>query len=699
MAKVAVDVELFYSGVWHSITDTEDVYTRDPIQITRDAHPRAARSMCTASIENRDGKYSPRNPMSELYGLIGRNTPFRVIINGSIRFSGEIERFPQRWNVKGNDVWAPIAAYGILRRLGAPGVKVPERSALARAIVLAATPPLAWWPMDTPAAAGLDASDMFVADITGSSSPDLSWAVGKPAEHLEDGFSTSARDIYVHPLTAVTVASGVSVTSVTTARPTSDTSSFSLSHRIGPTFFVNVIPAWNTGVPTLIVTAAGVGTIATASAAVATRVWDQGAHHWKVTLTQNGANIDVSVSFDGAVVATGSVASTLLSASAKLLPGLISALRADVTWSHVAVWASGAAPDLSDPVSGYAGELAGVRIERLCDEEGIEVETRGADPEDTEPLGAQRVVAFVELLWDAAEGDGGLLYEPREFLGLAYRPHVSLYNQEPAVELDYAAGSQVAPPLEPVEDTEGVVNDVTVTRHFGGSARAVKETGTLNIQERTDDPDGVGRIPKDFPLSLAEDAQTVQQAAWKRHLGTWDELRYPVVQMDLTAMKVGALDVLIEDTEELDIGDLLVITNPPSTPLSPEDIEQHALGFVETIESHHRVIVVNGTPARPYTVGILDDTTFGRLDTAGSTTIEALDTTETGVDVTSPGAPWSTTDEPYDVMIGGERMTVTTCTGAGPAQTLTVTRSINGVVKTHASGAAVSLADPLRLAR
>jgi hypothetical protein len=37
-------------------------------------------------------------------------------------------------------------------------------------------------------------------------------------------------------------------------------------------------------------------------------------------------------------------------------------------------------------------------------------------------------------------------------------------------------------------------------------------------------------------------------------------------------------------------------------------------------------------------------------------------------------------------------------TGVSPAQTLTVTRSVNGVIKTHPTGAAVSLAYPSRVA-
>jgi hypothetical protein len=49
---------------------------------------------------------------------------------------------------------------------------------------------------------------------------------------------------------------------------------------------------------------------------------------------------------------------------------------------------------------------------------------------------------------------------------------------------------------------------------------------------------------------------------------------------------------------------------------------------------------------------------------------------------------------PFDILIGGERMTVTAITGTTLSQTMTVTRSINGVVKTHLTGAPVALFRP-----
>lgn len=71
-----------------------------------------------------------------------------------------------------------------------------------------------------------------------------------------------------------------------------------------------------------------------------------------------------------------------------------------------------------------------------------------------------------------------------------------------------------------------------------------------------------------------------------------------------------------------------------------------------------------------------------------------MTTTSTSRTMTVPEPGWTHADGDYDVVIGGEVMTVTDVTGTPPTQTFTLVRSRNGVVKTHAAGEAVELADP-----
>ncbi|WP_424918865.1 hypothetical protein [Streptomyces sp. wa1064] len=82
-----VRVEMLIGAVWTDIT--ADTYTRSPINITRGAADESSSlepSTCAMELNNRLGKYSPRNPMSPYYGIIGRNTPVRVSVPGPESF-------------------------------------------------------------------------------------------------------------------------------------------------------------------------------------------------------------------------------------------------------------------------------------------------------------------------------------------------------------------------------------------------------------------------------------------------------------------------------------------------------------------------------------------------------------------------------------------------------------------------------------
>jgi hypothetical protein len=66
-------------GIWQDISS--DVYLREVknlVRGVRDLGSTADPSSLTMTLDNRAGKYSPRNAMSPLFGLIGRNTPLRV---------------------------------------------------------------------------------------------------------------------------------------------------------------------------------------------------------------------------------------------------------------------------------------------------------------------------------------------------------------------------------------------------------------------------------------------------------------------------------------------------------------------------------------------------------------------------------------------------------------------------------------------
>jgi hypothetical protein len=79
--------ELRLDGVWTDITG--DVYERDPMETDhgrRDFGSRTDPGNLTFTLNNRDGKYSTRNPESPLWGLLGPNTGVRVSVPGDVAY-------------------------------------------------------------------------------------------------------------------------------------------------------------------------------------------------------------------------------------------------------------------------------------------------------------------------------------------------------------------------------------------------------------------------------------------------------------------------------------------------------------------------------------------------------------------------------------------------------------------------------------
>src|SRR5690606_14721495 len=300
---------------------------------------------------------------------------------------------------------------------------------------------------------------------------------------------------------------------------------------------------------------------------------------------------------------------------------------------------------LGPQLAGWDGERAGRRIERLCAEEGLAFRATGQLDESVR-LGVQRPGALIELLREAAEADGGVLYEPREVLGLGYRTRGSLSSQEAAVALDYTAG-HLSPPLELTDDDRYLRNGVTVTREGGGSARAAQETGPLSVQEP---PDGVGRYEAQVTLGVQYDLDLFDQASWRLHLGTVDEARYPAIAVNLARAAITSDAGLTAAIVGADLGDRITIGTPPAW-LPPEPIDQLIQGYVEVLGNYEWQVTWTCAPASPYNVAVFGTARYGPYSTVLA---EDLDATETGVDIDTPLGPlWDTTASGFDIVIGG----------------------------------------------
>lgn len=75
-----IKAELYYDGDWNNVT--RDVRQTSDVTVTRgytsESTQSAEPSSASVTFDSRDYKYAPRNPESDLFGKIGRNTPMRV---------------------------------------------------------------------------------------------------------------------------------------------------------------------------------------------------------------------------------------------------------------------------------------------------------------------------------------------------------------------------------------------------------------------------------------------------------------------------------------------------------------------------------------------------------------------------------------------------------------------------------------------
>ena len=344
--------------------------------------------------------------------------------------------------------------------------------------------------------------------------------------------------------------------------------------------------------------------------------------------------------------------------------------------------------DMVKSFDGYAGELAGDRFLRLLAEEGLNRSLIGLAA-DTEAMGPQRPDTLINLLREIRDTDGGLLNDSLNEIGVTYRTRQDLYSQTPALALTY--GVEVAPPFKPTIDDLETHNYITVQRRDGGQFVAVDTTTEMSVLPP---PSGVGVYKQDVEVNVDDESRMEQIGFWWLKIGTNPEARYSAVTVDL-----DATPAIEADASAVVPGDRITISGH-----DPDVIDLMVVGAVDLQKTQkRRTITYACTPYRQYDVGTYDDSTK-RYDSSSTTTGASYSSSATSIvfSTVNSGDGWSTTNEPYDVFINGERMTVTnmgSVSGSGPyTQTATVTRAVNGVAKSHASGSPIHVATPARYA-
>ncbi|MFB6517435.1 hypothetical protein [Streptomyces sp. NPDC056401] len=587
-----------------------------------------------------------------------------AVSNREYRGVAEIPSWPARWDTSGKDVYVPIEAAGILRRLG-QGSKALA-STLRRRIPTVGLP-RAYWPLEE----GTTATQAYspIAGVAPLTTVGFEWAVDSdlagsaPLPRITAAASMSGA-VPMHAATGQWMVACVYNLPTAPVVPVTllEFTTTGLARRI----VLDMDGAGNVGINGYSAT----GTTVFTAAAIAVD-FDGQWNRLEITATESGANTTFTLGWV-AVGGSGFTINSVVAATAGTVTGINTSFSpgaVDLRLGHLGVFSSATTTVYNGGDGGWNGETAAARIRRLSTEEGVPAISGFAPTR----MGPQLPSPLLTLLDECAAADVGVLYESMDRLGLRYRGRQQYYNQPVALTLDYDQNGHVSPPLEPVDDDQGVRNDRIVTRRGGSSARAVDETSRMSIQAP---PAGIGTYDDERTLNLRDDNQTDEVAWWLLHLGTWDGVRYPSVHINL-----AAAPSLIGDVLALDIGDRIQITNPPPW-LPPGPIDLIVEGWTETFgHPNSWDIVLNCTAAGPWTVAVTDDAGSGKADTDGSTLVAAATSSATTLVVhttqTADGmVPLWTEDPaeyPLDLLVGGE---VVTASAAAPLAADTFTRTV-----------------------
>lgn len=511
------------------------------------------------------------------------------------RFNGEISVWPPRWDVSGKDAWVPVEACGVLRRYGQGAAAL--QSPLRRRIPTFA--PLAYWPMEEGSQATQASSP--IADVAPLKLTQVNWASNDslissdslPVLASSGGVLPAMRGVVPPPAAATTGWLVTWLYRLDTANTTMRT--YMRIASSGGTVREWFIQSRNNQSRVLGLDATG-GTVVDQAIATGADLFGQwmnvsfrlsesgGTVTWTILWQDVGGDaVQVALTYSGTAGTVTSVTSPQDGFSSDIDGMAI---------GHIGVFSTPTTKAYQQAVTAWQGEASGRRMLRLAQEELVPFTVRGIITEQ-EDMGAQRLLPLLDLLGECADSDGGILMEHRARPALHYRGRATLYSQSPALILNYTADGEVAPPLEPAVDDAETVNDQTVTRIDGSSARVTLDTGALSTQAP---PLGVGRYDTSVSLSLDSDDQAEPIAYWRLHLGTWDAPRYPVVHVDL-----AAAPHLIGTVLGVDQGDLIRITNPPPW-LPPGDINLIVQGYTESFDQYSWDIDFTCTPADPWAV-------------------------------------------------------------------------------------------------
>jgi len=572
----------------------------------------------------------------------------------SIDYSGYITELPTRWDLSGRDSVVPMRAAGILRRLQQGST--PLKSAMVRqltGVFDTRVKPTSFWPLED------DASASVAANLVPG---------GAAMDAFDIGFANGASDLPAVLQVARLNSAASRLRGVVRKR----NGSLGWSAMI-----LAKLPA---GVATSTLMSIGsTGNLTINVLVNSTQLTYQ-------TFNNNGVLIDsypgtnwsidptkwFALQFEVDIVGGVDSVVTLIwhqigsttyysTAPGAITPSLVSPYATSLTISSSATLAGtlvssawvgdNTLPFVDNTFSlvsnAYIGENAGDRFSRLLREEGI---TGAAESGATALMGPQQVDAVLPLLRACAQADYGVVFESG--YGLALRPLARRYSRDVVLTANAAVSGQISDPPEPTYDDQNLRNYWVVSREGGAQGVTVYDETSIAAEGKYDDA---------VTLNVLDDSNLVNHAGWRVLLGTLSDMRWPLVSFDLARNAA----TLIQQWRAVaqTYGQRINITGTPSQ-VGGQTLDLIVEGRSTTITPYGWDVSANCSPGAPWNIPVLD-ATEARMDTAGCYLAGSLSTTGALVPViTTLGPAWSTSgaDLPYDIVIAGERMTVTAAT-------------------------------------
>lgn len=691
--------QLFYQGAWHTLPAL--VPGGQGVKFGRGVADDLDLKQSTAAwrILDDDDLYRPSNAASALYGVTGAWMPAAFATGGVVRWTGETTKMQPGQTDDlvvdaSNSVlrglrWVDVSGSGTLGRVGK--WRDPLSSPLTTQIATYAATLRGFWPLED----GSDATQLsnLLVDGRPGSYVNVRLAAADGPGGADKAPELSSSGTMTFPFAAMSNTAGFQIAFAAEILNMDATlrDIFTFRTTAGLTFrwqASTTVYGWK-------ITDSAENVLMNTTS---TFGGDGGPGQWvyhRLKVSRAGTTVTVEPSwYSEAAENFWGITDTYTGSMGSPTTGSVPAnvATAGAHYSHV-FGVTGVADDLesgafTDAFRGYSGEFAADRFDRMCTSRSLPFLVRGSYS-GTPRMGKQPIATVQDILRQIRATSGGLIFDRGDNLGVVLVTRGQL-NANAASPWELTWPDDIGPGLTEVTGYD-VFNLITASNQDGATFTRELETGRLGTQ---DPPTGSGRLDKKVDVNLADDAGLADVASWWLNFYTQDKPRFGQLVIDLDA-NPGLLD----DANAAEPGTFIRLSGRTPDPLLL------MITWIDQATIRKRnIITLTVVPGDVYDTAVYDDT-GSRYDSATTTASAALTDSATAWTVwtTDPLDVWSITATPYDWLVDGERVTVGTMgaatfnsTAGAWEQDADVTRAVNGVVRAHAAGASIRLADPKR---